>query len=612
MKYNTIIIGGGLAGLSAGATLSKFGKKVLLLEQHHKPGGCATTFKRGDFIVEVGLHEMSGLTKNGPLSQIFKMLNVYDSVSFQKVPEFYGVVSEDEDFVFPHSYKAATNALVDKYPEDEKGIKRLMKLMAGIRREAVKLPRSPLKRKLIYPLMPLLYPNLVEATRYTVGDWLDKHFKNEKAKLDIAAHIAYWSDDPYTLSMFYFGMPFSGFIEAGGHFIKGGSQKLSDHLADYIEEHGGTVLLGKTVEKIETQNGKATGVTFRDSFIENSDSVTISCDNVVANCAIPLVPKLLDAPYSTQLQSKITAKKNSCSLLCMYLGFNTDISKFGVKYYSNVFQGDVKTLADINKNHRGEWSKRRFIFVDYGKVDSGLAPSDKSEGVICMVDYLDEWENLGKQDYKAKKEKIAQMLLQRLEAQYPGIKESVEYYEVSTSKTIQRYTMNPTGSVYGYAQTKGQTAGKRFRNNFLIPNLYFASAWAFPGGGFEGSIQGGFLAALQMNEDDIWTACGPEKYIDERVVELMKWSNVNGNDNALELSFKKPEDFKHQLGQYAILKLADPMDTTLDLPYRWLPIVSSSNEEVLRFHVKRDDSSYAKSCENMKGGEKAVIFGPMA
>ena len=76
MRYNTIIIGGGLAGLTAGATLSKFGKKVLLLEQHHKPGGCATTFKRGDFIIEVGLHEMSGLTENGSITQIFKMLEV--------------------------------------------------------------------------------------------------------------------------------------------------------------------------------------------------------------------------------------------------------------------------------------------------------------------------------------------------------------------------------------------------------------------------------------------------------------------------------------------------------------------------------------------------------
>lgn len=37
MKYNTVVIGGGLPGLTAGATLTKFGKKVLLIDQHHKP-----------------------------------------------------------------------------------------------------------------------------------------------------------------------------------------------------------------------------------------------------------------------------------------------------------------------------------------------------------------------------------------------------------------------------------------------------------------------------------------------------------------------------------------------------------------------------------------------
>ncbi|WP_240740151.1 NAD(P)-binding protein [Flagellimonas allohymeniacidonis] len=216
MRYNTIIIGGGLAGLTAGATLTKFGKKVLLLEQHYKPGGCATTFKRGDFIIEVGLHEMSGLVENGNVRNVFKMLDVDKHVEFLQVPEFYGVVSDGEDFVFPHGFDAATQALLDKYPEEEKGIKKFIKLIQGIRKEAHSLPRSPLKRKLIYPLMPLLCPNLVSATKHTVGSWLDKHINNENAKLDLVAHIAYWGDDPYTLSMFYFGLPFSGFIERGG------------------------------------------------------------------------------------------------------------------------------------------------------------------------------------------------------------------------------------------------------------------------------------------------------------------------------------------------------------------------------------------------------------
>ena len=290
MRYNTIIIGGGLAGLTAGATLSKFGKKVLLLEQHHKPGGCATTFKRGDFIIEVGLHEMCGLENDGTILKIFDLLDVDQGVELLQVPELYAAHSDKGEFVFPHTYAAASKAMIEKYPEEEIGIKRFMKFIESIRREGVKLPRTPLKRKLLYPLMPLLYPNLVQASRHTVGSWLDKYISNENAKLDLLAHLVYWGDDPYTLAMFYYGLPFSSFIGSGGYFIKGGSQVLSDHLAAYIPKHGGTVLLGKKAEKIITQNGKVTGVRFRDSFNESKEPVTIACDNVVANCAIPIVP----------------------------------------------------------------------------------------------------------------------------------------------------------------------------------------------------------------------------------------------------------------------------------------------------------------------------------
>ncbi|OEK03782.1 hypothetical protein BFP97_07305 [Roseivirga sp. 4D4] len=609
MKYNTIVIGGGLAGLTAGATLSKFGKKVLLLEQHYKPGGCATTFKRGDFIVEVGLHEMSGILENGTLPQIFKMLEVDQKIDLLKVPEFYAAFSDRGQFVLPHSYDAAAKALLDKYPEDEKGIRRFMKVLRGIRKEGVSQPRSKLVRKLIYPFMPLLYPNLVEASKHTVGSWLDKYITNESAKLDLVAHIAYWGDDPYTLSMFYYGLPFSGFIENGGHFIQGGSQKLSDQLAAYIEKQGGTVLLGKKAEKIVTQNGRVTGVTFRDSFNQDMSPVTINCDNVVANCAIPVVPAMLDEPFASSLKKQISGKVNSCSLLCMYLGFNKKIEEFGVGHYSNVIEGeDVRSLKDVKSNHQGDWNKRRFIFVDYGKVDAQLAPPDKSEGVICTVDYVQDWEGLNDEEYKAKKEEVAQILLQRLDKQFPGIRESIEYYEVSTSKTIQRYTSNPTGSVYGYAQTKEQIGNERFRNNFLIPNLYFASAWAFPGGGFEGSITGGFLAALQMNKDKIWTSVHDQSFTDQRIVRLLEHKPID--EHKLELSFERPVDSKIQKGAFVCLKLLDPKVTELDLPYRWLPIVSSQEEDSLRFHIPLDGSSFSKSCEQLSRDDKALVFGP--
>ncbi len=52
-NYDVIILGGGSAGLIAGLTLQKKGKKVLILEKESIAGGCATSFKRGRFEFEV-------------------------------------------------------------------------------------------------------------------------------------------------------------------------------------------------------------------------------------------------------------------------------------------------------------------------------------------------------------------------------------------------------------------------------------------------------------------------------------------------------------------------------------------------------------------------------
>ncbi len=92
MKYDVIIIGAGLGGLTAGAKLAKEGKKVLLLEQHNQPGGCATTFRRGDFTLEVGLHEMDGPAPRDMKTRIFNDLDVFKNVEFIPVPEFYRFV----------------------------------------------------------------------------------------------------------------------------------------------------------------------------------------------------------------------------------------------------------------------------------------------------------------------------------------------------------------------------------------------------------------------------------------------------------------------------------------------------------------------------------------
>ena len=118
MNYDVIVVGAGLGGLTAGAKLAKEGKSVLLLEQHDRPGGCATTFNRKDFIMEVGLHEMDGLHPRDLKTKIFRDLGISEKVEFLSAPEFYRFYNERHDIVIPHDPEEAQTSPYEIAPND--------------------------------------------------------------------------------------------------------------------------------------------------------------------------------------------------------------------------------------------------------------------------------------------------------------------------------------------------------------------------------------------------------------------------------------------------------------------------------------------------------------
>ena len=494
--YDAIIIGAGLGGLITGAKLAKEGKKVLLIEQHYVPGGCASAFKRKDYTIEIGLHELGGLQKDDPKVEIFKELSVFDNVEFLRVPEFYRFKNENYDIVVPDNAQKAMNTFIKYFPEEKKGIRTFFKIILAVNHEVNKLPQERWKQMLLFPVFPILYPNVVFRMKQKLGMFLDKIIKNPNLKLALVANLGYYHDNPKTMSLIYFAVAQGGYFQ-GGYFIKGSSQKLSNHLMRFIEKHGGKVILKHLVTQILTENGKAIGVEFKQTRAKTEEKEKIFAKNIVANAAVPNVAnQLLSKKEAKKLQQKIQELQPACSLISVYLGFKKPVKELGNKHYSTiVFDKDVKSLDDMEANYKGSWDKRIFVFCDYSQLDSGLAADGKSVGVICTVDYLLNWEHLSKEEYKAKKDMVAQIFIDRLEKLIPGIRNEIEYYEVATAKTIQRYTLNPHGTPYGYAQTPNQAMINRVQVKSPISNLYFASAWSMPGGGFPGAILGGYFCA---------------------------------------------------------------------------------------------------------------------
>jgi all-trans-retinol 13,14-reductase len=475
MKYDIIIIGAGLGGLTAGAKLSREGKKVLLLEQHDRPGGCATTFKRGDYTMEVGLHEIDGPSPIDLKTKLFNELEVFKNVTFIKIPEFYHFVNDRVQITVPHNPEEAEKILKEAFQEEKEGIEAYY-------------------RHILYPKKK--NDGNETSKEKSLGEFLDSIIHNEDLKLVLLGNLGYFHDDPYSISLTYYSAAQAKYLNGGGSYIKGGSQTLSDHLAEYIMKHSGEVVLNHLVTGFITENGKLTGVTYRKSKGSDPGTLKAYADEIVANAAMPNIAELLPEKEGSMLKNEIGSQKPGASLLSVYFGFKNPLRNIGYQHYSTfVFDGSIKTPADILENNRGDYGKRSFTFIDYGQVDSGLAPEGKSTGTLCCIDYLTNWGNLTEEEYKTKKKEVAKIFIGRLEKLIPGISGEIDYYEVGTPLTVKRYTLNPAGAVYGFEQRPFKPV---IDTTKIFDNLHFASAWVKTGGGFSGAIYGGYFCAINI------------------------------------------------------------------------------------------------------------------
>lgn len=475
MNFDVIVVGGGLGGLTAGAKLAKEGMKVLLIEQHSQPGGCATTFRRGDYTLEVGLHEMDGLAPRDMKNRIFSDLGISGSIELVRVPEFYRFVNERLDMKIPHDAAEAALALKKSFPAEADAVDAYFSRLLSPQPKNAGTSENP---------------------DISVGEFLDSITANDDLKLVLLGNLGYFHDDPYSLSLAYYTIAQGSYFTGGASFIKGGSQRLSDHLAGFIRKNGGEVLLNHVVTALIADEQKLTGVEYRRRSSNNGDAMRAYGTEIIINSSVPGLAELLPAHKGSMLRDKISDLRPGASLLTVYLGFSESPKTLGYNYYSTaVFDSSVRSMADILANNKGGFERKSFIFVDYSQIDSGLAAGKKAVGAICCIDYLEDWENMSRLEYELKKEEVARVLIARLGKLVPGIEKLVEYYETGTARTVKRYTLNPEGAVYGFARLPGKVPPEL---TGIYDNLHVASAWGKTGGGFSGAIYSGYLCAFNI------------------------------------------------------------------------------------------------------------------
>ncbi len=500
-EVDAVIIGAGLGGLSCAAAFARQGFKPLVLEQHSVPGGYATTFERpGGFVFDVSLHSTTVGERNGVHNLIPGFPEIKD-VKFVPHPSLYRAIFPDYDFRVPQkSPKKYVEMLINHFPDEKQGIEGIFEDIEGLASDINKYSRAG--GQVDMGTFPQEFPYLFKSFNKTWGALVDTRIKNPKLKAIISSQWGYYGLPPSKLSCYYYALPFLGYLQQGGYYPIGRSQKISDALVKFIEDHGGKVRLKARVEKILTKDHSAYGVRTEEG-TEFKGKVVVSN----ANAYDTFLRMMDEADHLKDYVAKF--KEYSVSLSCfqVFLGLKKDlVGEAGLEDSEIFFSAGYDDEAAYKAFLEADMENSGYGLTLYDNVYKGYSPEGKNTVSILVLQGYKHWEKYeadyrrgNKREYQAEKEQMADILIKKVEESVlPGLSEAVEVKEIGTPLTNWRYTRNYRGAIYGWDQTMNNTGPNRVPHATPIKNLYLAGAWTQPGHGYGAVIPSGLQCFAEI------------------------------------------------------------------------------------------------------------------
>jgi len=493
-EYDAIIIGSGLGGLSCAAAFARQGFKPLLIEQHYKVGGYATTFMRpGGYEFDVSLHSTTIGERNG-IHNLIPGFPEIEDVEFEPHPNLYRMIFPDFDIRVPQkNITAYINNLMELFPDEKTGIEGIFEDMEGITNDIRKY--SAAGGKVDMNNFAKDFPYLAKSFNHTWGDLVNKRIKNPKLKAIVSSLWGYYGLPPSKLSPYYYAMPTFGYLKNGGYYPRGKSQKISDAFEKFIEEHGGKVMIKSKVEKILTKDNAAYGVVTKDGK-EYIAKVVISNANTFDTFNKMLDDKSVLKDYLARMENLSV----SLSSFQVFLGLKKDLVKeTGVTDTEIFYNTSYDPDADYEIMKKANLENGGYAVTLYDNVYKGYSPKGKNTLNILTLQGFNHWEKYkedyfkdNKEEYNKEKEKMADILIDKAEQTLlPGLRNAIEVKEIGTPLTNIRYTGNYKGAIYGFDQTLDNSGNTRLGHSTPVKNLYLSGAWTKPGHGYGGVIYSG-------------------------------------------------------------------------------------------------------------------------
>jgi phytoene dehydrogenase-like protein len=405
-KYDVIVIGSGLGGLTTANRLAYCGHRVLLLEFHHQLGGLATWFKRHGHIFDISLHGF-------PYGMVKTCKKYWNREIMHSIVQLKNIVFDNPQFSLRTTFDREdfTSILLHHFKIPRSTVDKFFTTVAGM--------------------------NFYDDRSMTTRELFDQFFpdRNDVHRL-LMEPITYANGSTLDDPAITYGIVFSNFMNKGVYTFEGGTDRLIRMMEDELKDNGVTICTNAKVDKIIIENKKVRGLIVHGR--------TITAKAVVSNSGITNTIYDLAGreSFSDAFLEKADAVRVNNSSCQVYFGINKDssIENAGdLLFTSTSPRFDSEELLDMH-------TRSKTFSIYYPKTRPG---HERHTIVASMNSRYDDWAKLDDKVYKQEKERLIARTFVDLERYFPGVREKIDWVEAATPKTFKRYTLHTLGTSFG-------------------------------------------------------------------------------------------------------------------------------------------------------------------